>query len=72
MYNTLLCTKPTSLPASSVVKQFLYGKVLAECALLISYLEKESSALFRALLREKNPEGYFEVPNTLPVCTWKK
>lgn len=69
MCNTFLCTKPTSLHPSSVLKQFLYRKALA---LPISHLEKESSALTHSLLREQTPEGFFKVPNNLPVYACKK
>lgn len=72
MCNNFVCKKPTSLHPSSVLKQFLYEKVLAECALLISHLEKESSALTHSLLTEQTPEGFFKVPNNLPVHTCKK
>lgn len=71
MCNTFVCTKPTSLHPSSVLKQILYGEVLAEHALLI-YQEKESSALTHSLLREQSPEGFFKVPNNLPVHACKK
>lgn len=70
--NAFLCTNPTFLHPSSVLKQFLYGGVLAECALLISRLEKESSALTHSLLREQTPEGFFKIPNNLPVYPCKK
>lgn len=44
-------------------------------ALPISHLEKESSVPTHSLLREQTPEGFFKVPNTLPLAkndSWKQ